>query len=148
MLGTKRGMVAFSARRDAVMLVVSVSLFYGILLAGKRWFLLSDLQVFSLLPLLAVTYYFYKVCNSTCLKRLYGVKCVGIVMRAISGLCLEVYMVQYALFTDEFNKIFPFNLLLMFVIILVVAYFLRCLSRWFSQTFKDGDYDWMEIVRL
>jgi len=35
----------------------------------------------------------------------------------------------------------------MFLIILFVAYLVRCLSRIFSQTFKDGEYDWKEVIR-
>ena len=36
----------------------------------------------------------------------------------------------------------------MIIIVLLVAFFVRCLSRLFSQTFRDGDYNWKEIVKL
>lgn len=36
----------------------------------------------------------------------------------------------------------------MFFIIFVVAYLLRCVARIFSQTFKDGEYDWKAVFKL
>ena len=69
-------------------------------------------------------------------------------MRAIGGLCLEVYLVQNSLFTDKLNSIFPFNILVVLAEILAVAYALRCLGRIWSQTFKEADYDWKEVFRL
>ena len=72
----------------------------------------------------------------------------GFVIRAIGGLCLEVYLVQYSLFTDKLNFLFPLNLLIVFVEILAVAYMLRCFARIWSQTFKDGDYDRKEVFRV
>lgn len=69
-------------------------------------------------------------------------------MRAIGGLCLEVYLVQYSLFTDKLNSIFPFNILVIFAEILAVAYVLRCLGRIWSQTFKEEDYDWKEVLKV
>lgn len=106
------------------------------------------MQIVSLLPLLGISYYFYKECKSDALKILYRNRIVGSIMKAISGLCLEVYLVQGVLFTDRFNDYFPLNLLIVFVVILIVAYVLRCLARWFSQTFRDGDYVWEEVFRI
>lgn len=35
----------------------------------------------------------------------------------------------------------------MFLIILTVAYFVRSLSRIFTQTFNDGEYDWKKAFK-
>lgn len=148
MLGAKRGTVKLSGKTDACMLVASTIAFYAILFAGRKWAFVGEMQVLSLLPLLAVSFYFYKVCNSSTMQRLYGSKWAGAVMKTISGLCLEVYVVQTDLFTDRMNALFPLNLLLMFMIILLAAYFLRCLSRCFLQTFKDMDYNWREVFKV
>lgn len=138
----------FSLKWDSLKLTGCILLFYGILISGRRWDLIHDIQVISLLPLLGITYYFYKVCKSDALKRLYGTRFWGSIMKTISGLCLEVYLVQGVLFTDRFNGLFPLNLLIVFVVILIVAYVLRCLARWFSQTFREADYEWREIFRV
>ena len=70
----------------------------------------------------------------------------GPVIRCVGGLCLEIYLVQYALFTDKMNSIFPLNLLIMYLIIIAAAYVLRCLSRLWKQTFSEGNYNWKEII--
>lgn len=46
------------------------------------------------------------------------------------------------------NNIFPLNIPIMFLIILLVAYILRGGARIFSQTFKDGEYDWKAVFKL
>lgn len=35
-----------------------------------------------------------------------------------------------------------------FAEILAVAYVLRCLGRIWSQTFKEEDYDWKEVLKV
>lgn len=133
---------------DLLKLIGSVMFFYALLLAGRKWSVIHNLQVLSLIPLLGITYYFYKLCKSSEMASLYNASVSGPVIKTISGLCLEVYLVQSVLFTDRFNAIFPLNLLIVFMMILLLAYILRCMSRWFSQTFKEGDYQWKEIIRI
>lgn len=133
---------------DIFKLIGCIIPFYCILIVGRKSEMVHNLQVVSLLPLLGTTYYFYKVCKSNALKSLYDSRIVGAIMKTISGLCLEVYLVQGVLFTDRFNRFFPLNIFIVFVIILIVAYLLRCMGRWFSQTFKDGDYEWKKVFML
>ena len=137
-----------SLKLDFLKLLGCILAFYGILFIGRKLETVQNIQVISLCPLLGITYYFYKVCKSDALKRLYYTRFAGPIMKTISGLCLEVYLVQGVLFTDKFNSLFPFNLILVFDVILLVAYTLRCLARWFSQTFKEADYEWKEIFRV
>ena len=110
--------------------------------AGLNW-----VQTLSLLPLLGVTHYVYRLCNAAGVKAIYHAR-AGWAMRAIGGLCLEVYLVQNSLFTDKLNSIFPFNILVVLAEILAVAYALRCLGRIWSQTFKEADYDWKEVFKI
>ena len=57
-------------------------------------------------------------------------------------------MVQYAFFTDEWNGIFPFNLLMTFVVVIIAAYILKCAVRLFSQVFSEGELSWRRIYQL
>jgi len=84
------------------------------------------------------------------LTSIYNKKFTGPIIKTIGGLCLEIYLVQSVLFTGKMNKIFPVNIIIMFIIIIIIimAYFLRCTSRVFAQTFRDGDYNWKEVVKL
>lgn len=133
---------------DSLKLIGCIFFFYGILVAGRKWESVYDMQIISLVPLLGVAYYFYRVCKSDTLKKMYSNRFTGSVIKTISSLCLEVYLVQGVLFTNRFNCIFPLNILIVFVMILCMAYILRCLAKWFSQTFRDGDYEWEKIFRI
>lgn len=132
---------------NVVKLIGCIVLFYAIYIIGLRGDGNASIQIWSLVPLSGVVFYMYKVCNCTTLKRLMFKRITGWGISFIGGLCLEIYLVQYSLFTDMMNSLFPLNLLIMFLIILVVAYLVRCLSRIFSQTFKDGEYDWKGVFR-
>ncbi|WP_294453588.1 acyltransferase [uncultured Bacteroides sp.] len=148
MMGVSKKELKYSFRYDLMKLSCSVIIYYAILFSGRLNPVCSELQIISLIPLLYIVYYSYKVCNSEKMKMLYNKKVLGWCMKFIGGLCLEIYLVQYTLFTDKMNSIFPLNIILMFVIIIFVAYILRCVARLFSQTFRDGDYDWKTITKL
>lgn len=149
MIGCGKMKVGYlSFKKDLLAFLVSLILFYGLLLAGTKNELFFRLQIFTLLPLLGITYYFYKLCKSSCFLKLIENKYSAPIVKIVSGLCLEIYIVQYWVMTDRLNSIFPLNILLVFVGITCFAYVLRCLSRWFSQTFKNEDYDWKAVFRL
>ena len=69
-------------------------------------------------------------------------------MRFVSGLCLEAYIVQDVFFTDKMKFLFPLNLLLMFFIVIAVAYLTRSLGRVILQLFQKEYFDWKAVVRL
>lgn len=143
--------VPVNAAKTIGLLFVSVTLFYW-LCSFKTSASYGWVQLLSLLPLFCVTYLFYQLCNWEPLKRCYESKVAGTAMRLISGLCLEIYVVQYTLLhtslTSMITPLFPLSLLLFFLYVLLAAYTLRCLARLFSQTFREGDYDWKAIIRI
>lgn len=91
---------------------------------------------------------FLQVSNSDFMKKVYHQRIVGWTIKLVGGLCLEIYLVQTSLFTDKMNAIFPFNLIVMFAIIVLAAYILRCGARLFAQTFKNMDYDWKAVFKV
>lgn len=137
----------FSFWKDTIKLFACIIAFYAILIGSAHYDIIHRMQIVSLIPLLGITYYFYKVCNSDVLKKCYYTKVAGWCIKFISSLCLEIYIVQGVLFTDAMNSIFPLNILLMFIVIFISAYLLRCLARIFSQTFKDENYNWKKVFQ-
>jgi peptidoglycan/LPS O-acetylase OafA/YrhL len=133
---------------DFAALMISIVLWYIILIVGKTNDLVASLQIVGLVPLLGSTFYFYKVCNSDFATRVYNNKYAGAVIKGVGGLCLEIYLIQGFLYTTSMNWLFPLNILIEFALIVVSAYLLRCFARVLSQTFKDQDYDWKAVVRL
>ena len=146
-MGISKRSFTYNIKLDLTKLILSFILFYGILFWGRNNVLINDFQIISIIPLAFIVYYFYKVCNCEIVKRIYNNKYYGWIIKFISGLCLEIYLVQYTLFTDKMNHLFPLNIFLMYLIIIFAAYLLRCGSRLFSQTFKDENYDWKKIVK-
>ena len=57
-------------------------------------------------------------------------------------------MVQYAIFTDKLNGIFPFNILIIYIIIFIAAYLLKCASHLFSQIFGNEPFDSKGIYQV
>lgn len=138
---------AFSFKKDLLCLFVSLAAFYGFLWAGSKSELCFSWQIVTLLPLLGITFYLYKLCNSSCFLKLIENKYTAPVVKIVSGLCLEIYLVQYWVMSDKLNFLFPLNIILIFIGVTCFAYILRCLARWFSQTFKEADYDWKAIFK-
>ena len=102
------------------------------LFAGKIVFW-EQIQIISLLPLLGMIFYFYKIGNSYLLKKIYNKKTGNKLIKFTGGLCLEIYLVQNFLITDKINNLFPLNIVIIFIFILISAYFLRCCSKLFYK---------------
>lgn len=128
--------------------VLSVVVFYAMNGLTARYPSLNYIQVFTFLPLMSYMYFFYKWGEGDFVRSIYSNKTGHFLIRFIGGLCLEVYLIQNLLFTDKLNFLFPLNLLIFFVVIVIAAYLLRCLARWISQTFKDEPYDWKKMVDI
>lgn len=132
---------------DGLKLIGCIVVFYA-LYAFKDVATCNKLQMLTWIPLLGTVFYFYKVCNSEWMKKAYNHRLIGWIIKLVGGLCLEIYLVQTSLFTDKMNVVFPLNLIVMFVIIVLAAYILRCGARLFAQTFKDMDYDWRAVFKM
>ena len=125
-----------------------IFIFYAMLYYSRLDIIPKQIEIISLLPLLGLTFYFYKIGNTKIMRNLYNHKVFGTAIKIIGGLCLEIYIVQASLRTDAMNDIFPLNIVLMFMIILIAAYILRCAATLFSQIFKEQDLNYKEIFRL
>ena len=133
--------------RDVVMTLLCVGLHLGILLACTLSSSICPYQMVSLIPLMGACIYMYKMCQAEYFKHLMLSK-VGFVIQVIASLCLESYIVQHILFTDKMNAIFPLNILLIIVAVLLLAYVVRSIGRLFKQIFEKEDFRWNEVFRL
>lgn len=145
-VGSNINKLTISPKKDIIMLFLCLIGFYSFYILPRKIYAIEFLQIFNFIPLWGVVLYFYKVCSSNWVKNIYNKKIVYFTVRFIGGLCLEIYLIQFYLFTDKMNNLFPLNLIIMLVIIIIAAYITRCISRIFSQTFKDDPYDWRRII--
>lgn len=64
------------------------------------------------------------------------------------GLCLEVYLIQFYIFTDALNFIFPLNIPLIMCAVLLAAYLLRIFGRLIAQTFDSNPYNYPALFKI
>ena len=147
-IGLRRKELKYNAWWDFMKLLICVAVFYSIQFAAKIYRPIAPWQVVTLLPLMGITLYFYKWCNSGWMKQIYDSKWGNWIIMVIGGLCLESYLIQYSLFTDKMNSIWPLNLIIIVLVILFCSYIVRCMARWFAQTFRTEDYEWKQIFNL
>lgn len=135
---------------DAAFLFVSLVLFYGLQILAGRYELVAHLQIITLLPLIGTVISIYKLCSTVAVCKMMRTK-IGLFLRFVAGLCLEIYVVSDIVIKQMIGKLtdfFPFNLLVTFLFIVVVAYLTRCLARIFSQIFEKDDMNWKNVFEL
>lgn len=148
-IGTKWKSIDYShTKTNFIALVGCIVLFYGIQFVVSRFIRIPQFNILSVVPLFGIVYYLFRLCNSPIMLRVYNKGKCGFFIQAIGSLCLEIYIVQGALFTTKMNNLFPLNILIMFLIIFVAAYILRCCARIFAQTFREADYDWKAVFKI
>lgn len=109
----------------------------------KGWLILS------LIPLAGICFAFYGLCKTDVVLKLLKMRYVGMLITGISSLCLEIYLVQPLMLTKSLNHLFPLNLLILFVLIVLMAYLCRTMGRFIQQTFSSEDgYDWSAIFKI
>lgn len=147
-VGLHRKSLNYQAKKDFMLFSLCLVVFYAIQFAAKKWAFIAPYQIITIPFLAGVVFYFYKVCNAPIFHKIYSCRIGNWVVLAVSGLCLESYLTQNLLFTDKLNGIFPLNLFFIYLAVLVLAYFVRCVARIISQTFKTEDYDWKKVFAI
>ena len=123
-------------------LIVSMGVWFYFLHLGTG----TPISIISIVPLLSLTYCLYCLCNAKLLLRLYNTRIMGGVLYVISQLCLEVYLIQKFVFTDAYNHLFPWNIVLIMIVVIIAAYFVKMLSEFITQTFRTEPYEWKKML--
>ncbi len=127
--------------------VFSFCLFYGIQFVGKGqvgW--KYYFQVVSLFPLYTWIYYLYIIIHeSKYLNNFLSKTVIGYCVRFVSALTLEIYLVGFILVMTQFNNLFPLNLIIVFVIILLAAYLVNIFSNLIIQILSPNEFNLKNI---
>ena len=124
--------------------IISVITWFYLVHAGSG----NALIILSVIPLLFLTYCLYCICNSIFFSKVYNSRIGRFFICVISQLCLEVYLIQKFIFTDAFNHIFPWNVPIIMLMVIMFSYFVKLLAEFISQTFKNEPYDWKKFLLL
>lgn len=108
----------------------------------------SSLQILSIIPLMGVTVFIYMIGKSKPLDRLLHSKIGGPIVISIGALCLESYLVQKMIITDAWNTLFPWNVPLIMVLVLISAYCVKVIANLIGQIFDSQPLNWHGVVRI
>lgn len=128
--------------------VISPCSFYAFLIVINHYPVLLKYSICGTLPLIATLLSWTLLSASIDMGvnkwsiRLY--KCI----KFISVLSLEAYLCQGWLITDKLNNLFPCNILMIFIAIIVVSYVLKIVSNLFAQTFSNESYNFLKIIKI
>ena len=132
-----------------VWLVGYVALFYGIMFLCVKFPQWDWLQIVSVAPLMGVCLYTYRLATTDVALRLAKNRLGAWLFTVVGGLCLEEYLVQPFVRTTALNHLFPLNLVILFILIVIAAYVCRAIGRIIQQTFSSEDgYDWRRVFSL
>ena len=123
-----------------------------LLVSAGVWFALvhywtgTGLIIVSIIPLLCFTSSMYCLCNAKVFTKAYNTHIGGIIIYVVSQLCLEVYLIQKFIFTDAYNSLFPLNVLIIMLVVIVAAYVVKMLAEFILQTFRTEPYEWKKML--
>lgn len=147
-VGLHRTEYKYNTWSDLAKCLLCLVVFYGIQLASKKFAIVAPWQIVTVLFLAGIVFYFYKFCNAPMFHKWYATKWGNWMVLAVSGLCLESYLIQNSFLTNKLNWMFPLNLPIIYIGILVVSYVVRCAARIFAQTFRTEDYEWKKVFAV
>lgn len=134
--------------RCFVLFFGNIILYYVCMAVYKLGPIFCHFQMVSLIPLLLAIYFFFMLCSCEKITKVFDKALWGNVVYFISALTLEIYLVQYALFTDRMNFMFPLNIPIMYLMIFGVAYVLKVFSQSFSQIFGKEDITVKKLFKV
>lgn len=119
-----------------------VVLWYGVNYMARKN---SDLAIISYIPLVGICYFVYTIGKAPWIERLFETKICGNILFIVGSLCLENYMIQKYIFTDALNHLFPLNIPIIMLLVLISAYILHVLSGVIGQVFDSKQFDWKAL---
>lgn len=145
-ISDRKSRYAISAKNDIIKAVISFISYFIIMYLSKGkndW--LFYIQLFSLIPLHLFLYYCYKSLSFISMKIPNNLINLFIF---ISGITLEIYMVHYSFISANYNYLFPFNIIVMYIITILSAYILKVCVNFYNQTISDSPYDIKNIFKV
>ncbi len=108
----------------------------------------SWMLIVSVFPLMGVAVFMYYIGKSKPFEKLFHTKVGGPILVTMGALCLESYLIQKMIITDRWNGIFPLNIPLIMVCVLLASYCAKLLSNLITQIFDSQPLDWKKIFKI
>lgn len=133
-----------------LLFVLLMGLFYGYQILEKKYTMLCYFEIVIVPILFLAVYELFWICANERVVAFYRNKGIHAVVFFISSLCFEIYLSQRYLFPigKSLIGLFPLNIIICFALIVGVAYVVKVLSNFISQTFKSENYEWRKMVTI
>ena len=97
-IGKQTGYIRYNKMKDMFKLLVCIVSFYLPQLLAKKYIDIAPLQIITIIPLLFIPYYFYKVVKVLIADRLNEGMLAYKFILFVGNLCLESYLIQFVFF--------------------------------------------------
>lgn len=101
----------------------------------------TDWTILSYFPLIGICFFAYTTGKAAWIKTIFSTKIFGNLLFIIGNLCLESYLIQKFIFTDALNGIFPYNIPIIMLNVLIAAYILHIFSGIISQILDSKQFE-------
>jgi len=139
----------FAVVTNACATIVSFCAFTLTVAISSRLIGMNYLQMLELPFLLAFVFYGYRTAKSNPVAKLMASRLRWPILW-IGGLCLDFYLIKVMFISSALNFIFPLNLPVMLLYLLLIAYLNHSLGHIIQQTFspRREPYDWNAVFRV
>ncbi len=123
--------------RDGFALIFLIGLYYGILISMSRfggW----QFQAVTQSLMFPILFLFLKVSQSDEINSLMTKKYISSFIYLVAGLTLEIYLLQYFVYSRHIiqSMIFPLNIIVFWIVVIVLSFFLNRASRLITKRLK------------
>ena len=124
--------------------ILCVVAWYGIAFFFEK----SLLHIFSIIPMMGLAFSVYCVGKSSTMEKLMHSKMIGQTIISIGALCLESYLIQKMIITDSWNGLFPLNIPIIMLLVLIASYCAKILANLIGQVFDSRPLIWKDVLRI
>ena len=135
---------------NLIMSLFMFIMFTGVIALGTRHDgVVRYVRLLGLPFILSFVYYAYRFASCPLLADA-SHKAMWKVVVCIGGLCLDFYLIKWTFISGTLSCVFPLNLPIVFLYLLVVAYLNRSIGRIIQQTLsiERKGYDWKSVFAL
>ena len=120
--------------KDGLALVLVIGLYYGILNLmnkGCGW----QFQAVTHLLMFPILFLFLRVSESDLITSLMNTKYIGAAISLLAGLTLEIYLLQYAVYSHSIIQsiLFPLNIITFWIVVIILSFILNRVSRFITK---------------
>ena len=125
-----------------VALLTCISLFYlFIYIFGD-----SSFQIVSSLPLMGSALFVFLLGESKVVVKMDKTKLGGNLIYILGSICLESYLIQSYIISDRFNNLFPFNIIIVIILVLVSSYLIHIVAEITRQIMDPNPFDRKKVL--